>query len=76
LQSIATLAGDAPTCFAFFPDTSYLIVGTTLGQLLSYKITAGVLDPVAGQIAQNTIGKSVLSVAVSASGLIAAGGNN
>lgn len=51
-------------------------MGTSDGQLFSYRINGNSINPVSGNTRQNTIGDAVLSISISVSFQIAAGGAN
>lgn len=38
-KTIVSITSDIPTCLAFAPDSSFLILGTKNGNMISYNIT-------------------------------------
>jgi hypothetical protein len=68
--------GDSVISFAFAPDNSFLIVGTSLGSLFSFEIVNNVITPTPGTIKQNANNEAVRAISVSSTRQIAAGGAN
>jgi hypothetical protein len=57
-----TLSLDRPMSFSFAPDNSFLVVGTQLGNLLSYRIDNNIIDTTPGKFKNNVIGIKMLRV--------------